>query len=64
MTTKLDLVKTGSHRWSGWPGAWCLDCGCEDPNELKLAGYTVESNHPGLRDCEQKGQSYYDYPDD
>lgn len=18
------------HRWSGWPGAWCLDCGCED----------------------------------
>jgi hypothetical protein len=17
------------HRWSGWPGAWCLDCGCE-----------------------------------
>lgn len=21
------------HRWSGWPGAWCLDCGCSDPME-------------------------------
>ena len=26
------------HRWSGWPGAWCLDCGAEDPNELCLGG--------------------------
>ena len=26
-----------SHRWSGWPGAWCLDCGIEDPNECCLA---------------------------
>jgi hypothetical protein len=25
------------HRWSGWPGAWCLDCGCEDPHEIALA---------------------------
>lgn len=22
------------HRWSGWPGAWCLDCGQEDQNEI------------------------------
>ena len=22
-----------NHRWSGWPGAWCLDCGREDPTE-------------------------------
>lgn len=21
------------HRWSGWPGAWCLDCGIADPRE-------------------------------
>jgi hypothetical protein len=21
------------HRWSGWPGAWCLDCGAPDPRE-------------------------------
>jgi hypothetical protein len=25
------------HRWSGWPGAWCLDCGVEDPHEEALA---------------------------
>jgi hypothetical protein len=25
------------HRWSGWPGAWCLDCGIEDPHETALA---------------------------
>jgi hypothetical protein len=25
------------HRWSGWPGAWCLDCGIEDPHEEALA---------------------------
>lgn len=24
------------HRWSGWPGAWCLDCGAPDPTELCL----------------------------
>ena len=26
-----------THRWSGWPGAWCLDCGVEDPYETALA---------------------------
>ncbi len=25
------------HRWSGWPGAWCLDCGVPDPMEICLA---------------------------
>lgn len=25
------------HRWSGWPGAWCLDCGQEDQSELCMA---------------------------
>ena len=25
------------HNWSGWPGAWCLDCGIEDPQERALA---------------------------
>lgn len=28
------------HRWSGWPGAWCLDCGCSDPREDQLADGT------------------------
>ena len=26
-----------AHRWSGWPGEWCLDCGAEDREELALA---------------------------
>lgn len=26
-----------SHRWSGWPGAVCLDCGIEDPCEACIA---------------------------
>lgn len=26
-----------THRWSGWPGAWCLDCGIEDPAEACVA---------------------------
>lgn len=25
------------HRWSGWPGAWCVDCGIGDPAELCMA---------------------------
>jgi hypothetical protein len=24
-------------RWSGWPGAYCFDCGREDPREQMLA---------------------------
>lgn len=28
------------HRWSGWPGAWCLDCGAEDLIEIAIGeGY-------------------------
>jgi len=26
-----------THRWSGWPGAICLDCGSENPMEIALA---------------------------
>lgn len=35
------------HRWSGWPGAWCLDCGCADPIEVAFAsGDYVEVDDP------------------
>ena len=30
------------HNWSGWPGAWCLDCGLEDPHEIALANGDLE----------------------
>ena len=29
------------HRWSGWPGAWCLDCGQEDQMELCVSTHHV-----------------------
>lgn len=29
------------HRWSGWPGAWCLDCGIDDARELCVATHDV-----------------------
>ncbi len=51
------------HRWSGWPGAFCLRCFCEDPVELALADGAHEDvidpetlalaypGHPGLASC-------------
>ena len=32
-----DVSVNFQHRWSGWPGAWCLDCGADDPFEVALA---------------------------
>lgn len=33
------------HRWSGWPGAWCLDCGQEDLIEIAVAdGYWIDED--------------------
>jgi hypothetical protein len=31
-----------NHRWSGWPGAWCLDCGISDPLEFCIANHEVK----------------------
>lgn len=38
MPTAENWIEPGTylentHRWSGWPGAWCLDCGTADPFE-------------------------------
>lgn len=33
-----NLLYMNEHRWSGWPGAWCLDCGAEDQNEVCISG--------------------------
>jgi len=30
------MSKPKGHRFSGWPGAWCLDCGSPDPYEVAL----------------------------
>lgn len=36
-----------THRWSGWPGAWCLDCGCEDRHEIAIADGAFEVSDDG-----------------
>lgn len=36
-----------NHRWSGWPGAWCLDCGISDPVEQALADGLYEFSEDG-----------------
>lgn len=35
-----------THRWSGWPGAFCLSCGIGDPLEEALAD-GVDLEQPG-----------------
>lgn len=30
------MSKQDQHHWSGWPGAYCLKCHCEDPMEIAL----------------------------
>jgi hypothetical protein len=30
-----------THRWSGWPGAYCMHCGIDDPLEQCLADHDV-----------------------
>jgi hypothetical protein len=46
-----------AHRWSGWPGAWCLDCGAEDPVEVALA----EGNFQEVTDDSEMG-FHYEFP--
>lgn len=52
------------HRWSGWPGAWCLDCGIEDPTEQAIAdGWDMESPLPEqyhLKSCAEPGSKRHD----
>lgn len=46
------------HRWSGWPGAWCLDCGCEDANEVALAdGADPETMVDQNTECPEPGSN-------
>ena len=58
-----------THRWSGWPGAWCLDCGRDDPVECALADGKVDENGailPGalieedLAPCPEPGSGRFD----
>lgn len=65
MTTTFDEPLPESkpeHRWSGWPGAWCLDCGAEDNREICLAiypGHEIPCNEPGCQNgpCPSPGSN-------
>lgn len=51
------------HRWSGWPGAWCLDCGASDPVEICLAdGHEDECSRPECKagECKEPGSKRHD----
>ena len=41
------MSESQRHRWSGWPGAWCLDCGREDPYEQALADKRIDCDAYG-----------------
>lgn len=58
-----------THNWSGWPGAWCLDCGCEDPREIALADPNLIVDEHGLpvvvvtreqMECKEPGSGRFD----
>jgi hypothetical protein len=43
-----------THRWSGWPGAWCLDCGISDWSEEATCCRDCDIGYPGATEklCE------------
>ena len=43
-----------NHRWSGWPGAYCLKCGSDDPIESALACPKCHVPGPDDKDQEMK----------
>lgn len=58
-----------AHRWSGWPGAWCLDCGADDKLELGLAdgfGFDEDGNDAPMPEkyrngpCPEPGSKRHD----
>jgi hypothetical protein len=57
--------KTGwnSHRWSGWPGAWCLDCGVEDPVEAMINDPDHIIDYDEMPDGSLVDKSYFATPE-
>jgi hypothetical protein len=51
-----------AHRWSGWPGAWCLDCGVEDPREACAADHPFDCARPACvpGPCPEPGSVRFD----
>ena len=47
------------HRWSGWPGAYCLDCGIEDPLEAALADDAYITDYDIMPNGSYADKSYW-----
>ena len=43
-----------SHRWSGWPGAFCLDCFIDDPLEDAVAQNIEDTDEWNCILCKKK----------
>ena len=50
MDTAIHEVVRADHRWSGWPGCWCLDCGIEDAREYCIAAHPEAYGGPATPD--------------
>lgn len=52
----------GSHRWSGWPGAYCMLCGMSDPHESAVADgefpFPLDLDKPTQEEQEKMKQWY------
>ena len=46
-------VTKQAHRWSGWPGAYCLDCNCEDPSEQCITDCKCPCHNEFWKDYEK-----------
>lgn len=44
-SVNAELLTSLFHHWSGWPGAFCMKCGCEDPMEVALGDGLWEPNY-------------------
>jgi hypothetical protein len=44
---RVRATHMSAHRWSGWPGAWCLDCGQEDQNEICVSEHAARWSSVG-----------------
>ncbi|MBI2449675.1 hypothetical protein HYV49_05255 [Candidatus Pacearchaeota archaeon] len=42
-----------AHSWSGWPGAFCMECGIEDYNEACLAGCECQCHEEFWKEYEE-----------
>ncbi len=52
---QMPVCKEGQsdHRWSGWPGAFCLDCHIGDPAESCMGGCKCECHEAFWQEYEE-----------